>query len=274
MWFPNPVRAQIMSARNNLAKLNVFMSARIKEHKNADRRTDVEDYLHAYQTEKETGNKTDKAAQATFDETQLLASLFDLFAAGTETTSTTTLWAFVFMVEYPHIMRKVQEEIDSTVGREKMLTNSDRALLPYTEAVILEVQRCASLVPLGVPHRARDEITVDGYTIPKNAIIFANLFSIHRDPRWWKNPEKFDPERFLDENRKLTRPDGFAPFSIGKRACLGEALAKMELFLFIANLLRCFTLELPKGKTISHEDYISSVVNSPKPYELIFVPRY
>jgi long-chain fatty acid omega-monooxygenase len=61
-----------------------------------------------------------------------------------------------------------------------------------------------------------EEITVDGYTIPKNTVVLANLFSIHRDPRWWKNPEKFDPFRFLDENMKLTRPDGFAPFSIGK----------------------------------------------------------
>jgi long-chain fatty acid omega-monooxygenase len=173
-----------------------------------------------------------------------VASLADLFAAGTETTSTTTIWAFIFMIENPKVMKKVQEEIDNKVGREKMLTNSDRGLLtvevicrlcfkhhlyfnigpgfsiagllPYTEAVILEVQRAASLVPLGVPHKNREEITIDGYTIPKNTIIAANLFSIHRDPRWWKNPEKFDPHRFLDENMKLIRPDGFAPFSIGK----------------------------------------------------------
>jgi long-chain fatty acid omega-monooxygenase len=90
-------------------------------------------------------------------------------------------------------------------------------LLPYTEAVILEIQRCASLVPLGVPHRNREDITVNGFTIPKGTLISANLFSIHRDARWWKNPEKFDPNRFLDENMKLTRPDGFMPFSTGKR---------------------------------------------------------
>ena len=89
-------------------------------------------------------------------------------------------------------------------------------LLPYTEAAILEVQRCASLVPLGIPHRNWQEITVDGYTIPKNTVIVANLFSIHRDPRWWTEPEKFDPHRFLDDKMKLIRPDGFAPFLIGK----------------------------------------------------------
>ena len=89
------------------------------------------------------------------------------------------------------------------------------ALLPYTEAVILEVQRCASLVPLGVPHMTHEDVTIDGYTIPEGTVVAANLYSIHRDPRYWKNPEKFDPLRFLDENKKLLRPDGFAPFSIG-----------------------------------------------------------
>ena len=176
----------------------------------------------------------------------------DLFAAGTETTSTTTLWAFVFMLENPDVMKKIQDEIDQNVGRDRTLTNADRSarqlfklnslgtisylvdffqqfmrsvycrmcfsiagLLPYTEAAILEIQRCASLVPLGVPHVNWKDITVDGYTIPKGTMLIANLFSIHRDSRWWKNPEKFDPTRFLDENMKLTRPDGFAPFLIG-----------------------------------------------------------
>ncbi|OQV17435.1 putative Cytochrome P450 2U1 [Hypsibius exemplaris] len=201
-----------------------------------DRQTESPDYLYAYQKEAEMN--TNHEGPGNFDERQLVSSLFDLFFAGTETTSTTVLWAMVFMIENPDVMQNVQDEIDENVGREKILTSSDRVRLPYTEAVILEVQRCANLVPLGVPHRSHEDIQVDGYTIPKDTLIVANLFSIHRDPRYWKDPEQFDAFRFLKDDKKLIRPDGFAPFLIGKRACLGEALAKMELFLFIANLLR------------------------------------
>ncbi|OQV16083.1 putative Cytochrome P450 18a1 [Hypsibius exemplaris] len=188
--------------------------------------------------------------------------------------STTVLWAMVFMIENPDVMERVQAEIDDKVGRQNVLTNSDRSRLPYTEAVILESQRCGNLVPLGVPHYSMEEIQLDGYTIPKDTLLISNLFAIHRDARYWKNPEKFDPNRFLNSEQKLIRPDGFVPFSIGKRTCLGEALAKMELFLFIANLLRCFTLELPKGKTLSHDDYYSSLVDSPDSFALVFVPRF
>ncbi|OWA50099.1 putative Cytochrome P450 2U1 [Hypsibius exemplaris] len=117
-------------------------------------------------------------------------------------------------------------------------------------------------------------MTIDGFTIPKGSMLAANLYSIHRDTRWWTNPDDFDPTRFLDANKKLLRPDGFAPFSIGKRACLGEALAKMELFLFIANLIRCFTLELPAGKSLTHHDCVPGAILSPKPFELIFTPRF
>ncbi|OWA52871.1 putative Cytochrome P450 2U1 [Hypsibius exemplaris] len=80
---------------------------------------------------------------------------------------------------------------------------------------IFEIQRCGNSAPLGVPHQKREGIQLEGYTIPKDTLIIANLFSIHRDSRNWKNPKKFDPTRFLDSDGKLTRPDGFIPFSIG-----------------------------------------------------------
>ncbi|OWA53859.1 Cytochrome P450 2U1 [Hypsibius exemplaris] len=272
MWFPNRVRDRVMTVRRNLRSLAVFFKDQVDEHARTKQRDEVvPDYLYAYQAEAENRSKT--VAENTFDEPQLLSSLFDLFIAGSETTSTTTLWAFVYMIENPEVMWKVQAEIDQNIGRDRVLTNADRGLLPYTEATLLEIQRCASLVPLSVPHTTRSEMNIDGYIIPKDTVLLANLYSVHRDPRYWEKPEKFDPTRFLDEKEKLIRHEGFAPFSVGKRACLGESLAKMELFLFIANLLRSFNLRLPAGKTLSHEDYHASVVNCPNPFQLIFEPR-
>ncbi|OQV17437.1 Cytochrome P450 2U1 [Hypsibius exemplaris] len=269
MWFPNTARNGILKSRENMKAMVAFFRDKIREHNQAS--LEVDDYLHAYQQEEKTGAKTDMPK--IFCEPQLLASLYDLFAAGTDTTSTSLLFGLILMVEYPEVMRKVQAEIDTAVGRGTVLTNSDRVRLPYTEATILEIQRYSNILPLGVPHKASEDLYVDGFTIPKGALIVSNIQSIHHDPRYWKNPEIFDPLRFLDNNKKLIKPDGFIPFGIGKRACLGEALAKMELFLFFANFLRCFTLESPPGMVISHKNYTSSIIKAPMPFELIFSPR-
>ncbi|OQV17434.1 Cytochrome P450 18a1 [Hypsibius exemplaris] len=273
MWFPNFVRRKIVKAQENMRALLEFLREIIREHANTpSKQTESPDYLYAYQREAEAEKKVAGIASV-FNELQLLGSLFDLFAAGTDTTTTTFLWALLFMVENPEIQKKVQQEIDEKTGGKNVLTTADRERLPYTEAVILEIQRCATIVPLGLPHRNDEDINVDGFIIPKGTLIAANLFSIHRDPRWWKNPEQFDPTRFLDENSHLIRQEAFVPFLIGKRKCPGEALAKMELFLFIANLLRCFALQLPPGRTFSRENYESSVINAPIPYDLIFIHR-
>ncbi|OQV16081.1 Cytochrome P450 2U1 [Hypsibius exemplaris] len=213
-WFPNPIRSGIAQARRNRADLLAFFREKIHEHNAAacDPSTGLPDYLYAYQHEKETGEKTD--VPELFTEAQLTSSLYDLFIAGTDTTSTTILLAMILMVENPEVVKKAQEEIDTTFGRETVLTYSDRARLPYTEATIMEIQRYGSIVPLNVPHKANEDLQIDGYTIPKGTLLVANALSIHRDPRWWNNPDEFDPTRFLDSNGKLTKPDGFLPFCI------------------------------------------------------------
>ena len=89
--------------------------------------------------------------------------------------------------------------------------------LQYTEATLLEIQRVASIVPLNVPHATLDSMVIDGYDIPKGTAMFTNNYFIHRDPRYWTNPEKFDPTRFLNSDGKVYRPDGFMPFSVGNK---------------------------------------------------------
>ncbi|OWA52565.1 Cytochrome P450 2B19 [Hypsibius exemplaris] len=268
MWFPNSIRTQVMSLRHDLKEIADFLAKEVEDHKVNPARTDVPDYILAFLTQ--TSKNT-----PTFTEQQLHTSIFDIIIGGSDTILSTILWAFVFMIENPDIMRKVQEEIDEKVGRDRMLTTAEKGLLPYTEAVILEVERCASVLPLAVPHRLLEETIVDGFVIPKDTIIAPNIYAIHRDSRYWKNPDRFDPDRFLDADKQnILRPNAFMPFSTGKRVCIGEGLAKAELFLFISNVLRCFSLELPPGQTLSHEDYISSIISTPKPFQLLFKARH
>ncbi|XP_055332394.1 cytochrome P450 2H2-like [Paramacrobiotus metropolitanus] len=233
---------------------------------------EVDDYIDAFIKE---GKKQQEkgAVNSTFTDKQLVTSVLNLFAAGTETTSTTTLWSLVFLIENPDVMCKMQKEIDDNIPRDRPVRMDGKGLLPYTEAAILEVQRCASLVPICVLHQTLADTVIDGYTVPKGTLLAPNLYSIHHDPRYWKNPDKFDPTRFQDASGKVTHPTGFAPFQVGKRSCLGEALAKMELYLFISNIVKNFNLENAPGNKVSHEDYVASIVLAPAPYKIVFVPR-
>ncbi|CAK5088305.1 unnamed protein product [Meloidogyne enterolobii] len=95
----------------------------------------------------------------------------------------------------------------------------------------------ANLVPLNVAHKLTRDVKIDGYYIPKDTTIIPQISAVLADGEVFENPEEFNPERFLDENGKLKKVDELIPFSIGKRQCLGEALARMELFLFLGNLL-------------------------------------
>ncbi|XP_055354245.1 cytochrome P450 2D14-like [Paramacrobiotus metropolitanus] len=149
----------------------------------------------------------------------------------------------------------------------------DKGLVPYNEATILEAQRFASLIPLGIPHQAMTDTVIGGYNVPKGTVLVPNLYSMHHDPRYWKNPYKFDPCHFLDTHGKVVIPPGFAPFQVGKRSCPGEALAKMELYLFITNIVKNFDLLNAPGQSVSHADHVASIVLAPFPYKIVFVPR-
>ncbi|XP_077997231.1 cytochrome P450 2B4-like [Glandiceps talaboti] len=168
--------------------------------------------------------------------------ILDMFAAGTETTNTTLMWGWLFMLKYPDIQKKVQEELDRVVGKDRPPNMSDRVNLPYTEATITEVLRLASTVPLSVPRWTVNDTQVYGYDIPKDTMIWPNIWSALRDPELWENPEQFNPERFIDSEGKFSRPDIYIPFGLGPRVCLGEQLAKMELFLVFSCVLQNFTL--------------------------------
>uniref|UniRef100_A0A9J7XJX4 Uncharacterized protein n=1 Tax=Cyprinus carpio carpio TaxID=630221 RepID=A0A9J7XJX4_CYPCA len=207
-----------------------------------------------------------------FLQTTYLYAVLDLFVAGTETTSTTLLWAFVYMMKYPEIQEKVQEEIDKVVGRSRRPNIDDRPSMPYTDAVIHEVQRMGNVVPLSVPRMTNEDTILESYYIPKGTQIIPNLTSVLFDQTKWKSPYSFDPQNFLNDQSKFEKPEAFIPFSAGKRSCPGESLARMELFLFFTSFLHSFTLCPPGGKQISL-DFKFGMTLSPKPFKISFTPR-
>ncbi|XP_030004967.1 cytochrome P450 2U1 isoform X1 [Sphaeramia orbicularis] len=184
---------------------------------------------------------------SSFTEDYLFYIIGDLFIAGTDTTTNSVLWVLFYMVLYPDIQDKVQAEIDKVVGKHQVPSMTHKGSLPFTEATIMEVQRLTVVVPLAIPHMTSETSKFRGYSIPKGTVIIPNLWSVHRDPTVWDDPDSFNPSRFLDSEGKLLRKECFMPFGIGRRVCMGEQLAKMELFLMVTSLLQAFTFRLPEG---------------------------
>ncbi|XP_070779250.1 cytochrome P450 2K1-like [Enoplosus armatus] len=183
-----------------------------------------------------------------YNEKNLIFTVSNLFAAGTDTTAATLGWGLLLMAKYPHVQDQVQEELSRVVGSRQVRVD-DRKSLPYTDAVIHEIQRLANIVPVAVPHKTSRDVTFQGYFIKEGTTVFPLLTSVLNDESEWESPHTFNPSHFLDEEGKFIKRDAFMPFSAGRRMCLGESLAKMEIFLFFTSLLLRFRFTAPPGVT-------------------------
>ncbi|XP_072331406.1 cytochrome P450 2K1-like [Scyliorhinus torazame] len=208
-----------------------------------------------------------------FERRDTLATTIDLFAGGTETISTTICWGLLLMMKYPEIQKKVQEEIDQVIGAGRCPSTEDRKRMPYTDAVIHEIQRFANILPLNVPHSTTVDMHFRGYFIPKGMCVIPLLTSVLFDKTQWKKPNEFDPAHFLDAEGRFVKNKAFMPFSAGRRVCAGEALAKAELFLFFTTLLQRFQFQAPPGVTNLDLTPLVGVSLTPKPHRVCAVLR-
>uniref|UniRef100_A0A667XJM4 Uncharacterized protein n=1 Tax=Myripristis murdjan TaxID=586833 RepID=A0A667XJM4_9TELE len=239
-------------------KILDFMKIKIREHREDFDPSSPRDYIDCFLAE--MGEVCVEDPDSGFDLENLCYCITDLFAAGTETTATTLQWGLLFMIYYPHIQEKVQAEIDTVVGSSRQPSMTDRENMPYTDAVIHEIQRMGNILPINVPRRANKNTTLGEYTIPKGTMVLAVLHT----------PSILNT--LLDKDGKFRRREAFMPFSAGKRVCLGEPLARMELFLFFTSLLQRFSFSAPKGEEPTLE-YKLGITRLPKPYRLCAVPR-
>ncbi|KAI5106103.1 steroid 21-hydroxylase-like, partial [Silurus meridionalis] len=207
----------------------------------------------------------------TLTDSHIHMTTVDLLIGGTETTAAWLNWTIAFLLHRPEVQTKVYEELNSVL-KGQYPRYSDRHRLPYLCAVINEVLRLRPVAPLAVPHRAIRDSSIAGYFIPKNTIVIPNLFGAHHDPEVWPDPYNFKPERFLEGDGRCLR--ALMPFGGGARLCLGESVAKMEMFLFTGYLLRDFQF-LPASTEEPLPDLrgVASVVLKAKPYKVIACPR-
>uniref|UniRef100_A0A672ZR66 Cytochrome P450, family 17, subfamily A, polypeptide 1 n=1 Tax=Sphaeramia orbicularis TaxID=375764 RepID=A0A672ZR66_9TELE len=232
---------------------------------------DLLDALLRAQRSTENNNTAEFGTEAVgLSDDHLLMTVGDIFGAGVETTTTVLKWAVAYLIHHPQTQRQIQEELDSKVGSERSPQLSDRGNLPYLEATIREVLRIRPVAPLLIPHVALSDTSIGEFSVRKGTRVIINLWSLHHDNKEWTNPELFDPGRFLnsDGSGLMIPSPSYLPFGAGIRVCLGESLAKMELFLFLSSVLQRFTLSVPPGHCLPSLEGKFGVVLQPPKYRV------
>ncbi|CAL8363106.1 unnamed protein product [Merluccius merluccius] len=270
-WLLDRLPGRHRAAFDDIEKLHKFIMEKIQEHQETMDPNSPRDYIDCFLTrlKQEQDNATTE-----FIHKNLVSTVFNLFLAGTETTSTTIRFALSVLMKYPNIQEHMQQEIDTVIGPERCPNMEDRKSLPFTDAVIHEVQRLLDIVPMSIPHYAMHDISFRGYDIPQGTIIIPLLHSVLREEQHWDTPWSFNPQHFLDLNGNFKKNPAFLPFSAGKRACVGESLARMEIFLFMVSLLQRFTFTCPLGpENIDLSPEYSSFASLPRTYHIVATPR-
>ncbi|XP_011693654.1 PREDICTED: cytochrome P450 18a1 [Wasmannia auropunctata] len=271
----------IHSVRNKIAQNRTVMANFFQEIIDKHKRTnsyEVEDSIsdvvdaYLYQIkEAEKKNEDHQLFQGKDKNRQIQQVMGDLFSAGMETVKNTLQWAVVFMLHYPEAAKAVQDELDQVVGRARIPLWEDMSKLPITNATIQEILRKSNLVPLGTTHATTRDVTLNGYNLPAGTHVIPLLSAVHMDPIW-NDPEDFRPSRFLNEGT-VTKPKYFMPFGYGKRRCLGEKLAHMEIFLFFSSLMHRFNLNLPEGESLPDLQGNVGITISPAPFKVCLLKR-
>ena len=254
-YFP-PYRSIYNGVYRGLAECRKFIVSTIESHEETMDEDNPRDFIDKFLIAGKLSKALSKEA--------LLFTCFDLFTAGSETTSNSLIYAILMMMRNPDIQTKVREEINEVSKGRELVNISDKDKCHYTEAVLNEVWRFCNILILPLPRKFSIPTIIKNHEIPKNAVYLTNIYSVHMDQEYWKDPEVFRPERFMQDG-KFRVDERNIPFGIGKRRCIGESLARMENFLFFATMIKHFKFSCVGG-VMPDTRPVGGLTNRPAPF--------
>ncbi|PSS30718.1 Cytochrome P450 81E8 like [Actinidia chinensis var. chinensis] len=218
----------------NLGKLHKRMDSRLQglidEHRRDKSKNTMIDHLLSLQ----------ESQPEYYTDSIIKGLMLVMILAGTDTSAVTMEWAMSLLVNHPGVLKKARAELDTHLGRDRLIDEPDLSKLHYLQAIISETFRLCPAAPLLVPHMSSNDCTIGGFNVPRGTILLVNSWAIHRDPSVWDDPTSFKPERFDGgevEGHKLM------PFGMGRRACPGAGLAQRVIGLTLGSLIQCFEWE-------------------------------
>ncbi|MCD7461991.1 cytochrome P450 [Datura stramonium] len=275
---PQGLNTRIVKAR---ASLDCFIDAIIDEHMHRKKannyvdKSDMVDELLAFYGEETKVNDSDdlqNALRLTRD--NIKSIIMDVMFGGTETVASAVEWAMTELMKSPEDLKRVQQELANVVGLRRKVEEMDIEKLTFMKCCIKETLRLHPPIPLLI-HESAEDATINGYYVPAKSRVVVNAWAIGHDKNSWEDPESFKPSRFLKE--EVTDFKGsnfeFLPFGSGRRSCPGMQLGLYVLEMTLANLLHCFTWELPDGmkpSEVDTDDVFGLTV--PKATRLVAVP--
>jgi len=252
-WVPTPNNLRLNKARKKLYSTieSMIYSRQLETSSTKDQLKDTatEDLAKTNPSEKDDMMSMLLQAKyedgSSMDTKLVMDELITLFVAGHETTSNALSWTFYLLAQHPEIQRKLQIELDSVLqGADAEFSHLDQ--LTYCEMVVKESMRLLPPVWTLNARQANEDIVVDDYFFPKDKVVFISPYSNHRNPKYFEQPEKFDPERFSPENEKTIPKHVYIPFGAGPRVCIGQSFAMMEAKIILASIMQRFSISLDK----------------------------
>ncbi|KAL5759993.1 hypothetical protein ACOSP7_018497 [Xanthoceras sorbifolium] len=259
---------------NVFHELDIFFQQIISDHLKPERTTQEQEDIIDVMLKIE--RKQRESGEAWLTKDHIKAIILDIFLAGVDTSSVTVIWAMAELVRNPRVVSKAQDEIRNYIGKKGRVTEDDIDKFPYLKMIIKETLRLHPPLPLLVPRETISHFKVSGYDIHPKTLIQINVWAIGRDPKYWKKPEEFYPERFRDNSVDYNGHNfEFLPFGSGRRICPGIHMGLTNSELALANLLYSFNWKLPNGmeeEDINMEETVGQSIVVRKKTPLILVP--
>lgn len=202
--------------------------------------------------------------------------LQSLILAGTDTTTSTLTWALCLLLNNREVLNKAVHELDTQIGREKLVMESDLNKLEYLQAIIKETMRLCPTLPLNVPHESIEDCTIGGYHVPAGTRLLTNISKLQRDPFIYSNPLEFRPERFLTTHKNVDLKGQhfeLIPFGAGRRMCPGISFGLKVMQITLANLLHGFDIVTQDGRAADMGEQSGLTNIKASPLQVIITPR-